>query len=115
MKTFLSVLALLHALDILSLCAAESYFELVTHSTALPETFDISTVFSRIDCCMTCDILDQCVTVGYNAKSRQCLLSGTTTVTVGTVQTIEPTGFQVFSKRFVRSLKLLLFSYCFTG
>ena len=109
MKTFLSVIALQYVFDILSLCDANSYFELDTNPTKLPKTFDTSTAVSIMECCVKCDMVDQCVSVAYNDNSRQCLLSRTTNVTQGTIQTIEPAGFQVFKQRFVLGLTRLLF------
>ena len=101
MKTFLSVIALQYVFDILSFCDANSYFELDTNPTKLPKTFDTSTAVSIMECCVKCDMVYQCVSVAYNDNSRQCLLSRTTNVTQGTIQTIEPAGFQVFKQRFV--------------
>jgi len=86
-----------------------SYFELDTNPTKLPKTFDTSTAVSIMECCVKCDMVDQCVSVAYNDNSRQCLLSRTTNVTHGTIQTIEPAGFQVFKQRFVLGLTMLLF------
>ena len=89
-------ITLVHAFNVLSLCEADSYLELVANFTALPETFNTTTAVSLLECCMKCDQSSNCVTVGYNANSRECVLFGTTNVAQRTVQTIDPTGFQVF-------------------
>ena len=89
-------IAFLHPFNVFALCEADSYLKLVANSTALPETFNTTTAVSLLACGIQCHNIGQCVTVGYNAKSRECVLSGTTNVTQGTVLSIEPTGFKLF-------------------
>jgi len=87
---------LLHVLNVLSVCEAGSYFKLVADYIALPAMFDITTAVSVNECCLKCDRVNNCITVGYNAQRKECLLSETTTLTHGRVQTMETTKFQVF-------------------
>ena len=92
---------LLLALHLLSLTVANSYFGLVSDSIALPATFKTTTVVSFTACCLECDKRinsRDCIAIGYNAHRGMCLLSETSTLTHGPVQTIQPTGFQVFNR-----------------
>ena len=92
---------LLLALNLLSLSVDSSYFELVTKSIALPATFNTTTAVSVSACCLECDKRSSsmdCIVIGYNTQMGGCLLSETPTLTHGPVQTIQPTGFQVFNR-----------------
>ena len=92
---------LLLGLNLLSLTVANSYFGLVSDSIALPATFKTTTVVSFTACCLECDKRinsRDCIAIGYNAHRGMCLLSETSTLTHGPVQTIQPTGFQVFNR-----------------
>ena len=92
---------LLLALNVLSLSVDSSYFELVTDSIALPATFTTTTAVSVTACSLECDKKingRDCIVIGYNTHTGVCLLSETSTLTHGPVQTIPPTGFQVFNR-----------------
>ena len=95
--------SLLLALNLLSLSVDSSYFELVTKSIAFPATFNTTTAVSVSACCLECDKRSSsmdCIVIGYNTQMGVCLLSETSTLTHGPVQTIQPTGFQVFNRGF---------------